>query len=298
MISINQLSQDVGIGVDTLRIWERRYGYPTPRRDQRGHRSYTEEQREELRIVRKLQDLGERPGKIFALSPQQRRDQLEKRIANLSPDIDSLRQLAIKTPVVEIAVGLRTLLRDTGLVRFIHETADPLLQILGYGWAKGNISIAREHFISDVLEDILRLEIRRQELPDNAPRLLFLTLSGERHRLGLLLAAALFQQQGCKSLLIQEDLPLDEVPVLAEELAVDGVALSFSSHYPATQAKKDLVSLRELLAAKIELIAGGQVLGKSHYLLGIQICAELKDIPEIHRRAFGTPPETEKKEQP
>lgn len=291
MISIQQLSQDVGIGVDTLRVWERRYGYPRPRRDQRGHRSYSEEQREELRIVRKLQDLGERPGRIFALTPQQRRAHLESRIAELSPQSDNLRQLAVEIPVTEIGTELRVLLRVQKLERFIHETAVPLLQLLGFGWAEGSISIAREHFISDLLEDILRNELRHQQVPDDAPRVLFLTLSGERHRLGLLLAAALFQQQGCKSLLIQEDLPLDEVPALASELAVDAVALSFSTHYPATQAKKDLVSLRRLLDSGMKLIAGGQVLGKGPYLPGIHICRELEDIPEIRRRAFGALPE-------
>lgn len=30
MLNINQLSQEVGIGVDTLRVWERRYNFPDP----------------------------------------------------------------------------------------------------------------------------------------------------------------------------------------------------------------------------------------------------------------------------
>ena len=53
-MNIQQLSHETGIGVDTLRIWERRYGEPTPGRDARGHRSYTTAQVDALRIVKKL----------------------------------------------------------------------------------------------------------------------------------------------------------------------------------------------------------------------------------------------------
>ena len=43
-MTIQQLSREIGIGIDTLRIWERRYGFPIPGRDTRGHRTYSAEQ--------------------------------------------------------------------------------------------------------------------------------------------------------------------------------------------------------------------------------------------------------------
>lgn len=51
-MKILQLSQEIGVGIDTLRIWERRYGFPVPGRDARGHRSYNRSQVEELRVVK------------------------------------------------------------------------------------------------------------------------------------------------------------------------------------------------------------------------------------------------------
>lgn len=287
MINIQQLSQDVGIGVDTLRVWERRYGFPRPERDQRGHRAYSDGQLAQLRVVRKLQDLGQRPGTIFALTPNQRQDLLQKLIQEQGPQEESLRQLAIETPVVDIASELRARISENGLTSFIHETVVPLLQILGLGWSDGSISIAREHFITDLLEDILRQVMNQHEQSEDGPKILFLTLSGERHRLGLLLAAALFQQEGADCLLIQEDLPHSEVPQLAQELQVDAVALSFSPHFPATQAKKNLVSLRALLDPQIKLIAGGQAIGAAPYLRGVRTCTDLTQIPTLYQKEFG-----------
>jgi len=43
-MTIQQLSKEIGIGIDTLRIWERRYGFPIPTRSPRGHRSYSGDQ--------------------------------------------------------------------------------------------------------------------------------------------------------------------------------------------------------------------------------------------------------------
>ncbi|NCO51905.1 MAG: MerR family transcriptional regulator [Deltaproteobacteria bacterium] len=297
MINIQQLSQELGIGIDTLRVWERRYGCPKPQRDRHGHRSYTEEQRQELGIVRKLQDLGERPGNIFALSPQQRQRLLEKRVTDRAPADDDLRQLALTLPIVELTIALRHRLSSSGLYDFIHKTAVPLLHLLGYGWVEGSISIAREHFISDLIESMLQAELRRQAVAEEAPHLLFLNLSGERHRLGLLMAAALFQLEGCRSRLIQEHLPLNEVAPLTKELAADAVALSFSGQYPELKAKKELVELRRKLPAQIKLIAGGSALKNKVYLPGILLCSDLHQIPDIRKHLFGAAQQGQK-EQP
>jgi DNA-binding transcriptional MerR regulator len=287
MISIQQLSQNVGIGPDTLRVWERRYGFPVPERNRRGHRIYSSAQVDALRVVKKLQDLGQRPGNIFALNPNQRQALLQTLVQELTPDSEPLKRLAIETPVVELAPELRQMLETQGLVEFIHETAVPLLQILGLGWTDGSISIAREHYISDLLEDILTQEMKRYLPHPLSPRILFLTLSGERHRLGLLMAAAIFQKQGIDSLLINEDLPPHEVPELAKDLKVNGVAVSFSQHFPATQAKIDLVALRSLLDPELKLIAGGEAINHGPYLPGICVCTNLKQIPALCEKEFG-----------
>ncbi|MGE0106807.1 MAG: MerR family DNA-binding transcriptional regulator, partial [Thiomonas sp.] len=39
-LSIAAVERDTGIGKDTLRVWERRYGFPQPHRDASGDRLY------------------------------------------------------------------------------------------------------------------------------------------------------------------------------------------------------------------------------------------------------------------
>jgi len=77
-LSIAAVERDTGLSKDTLRVWERRYGFPMPERDGIGERAYTLAQVEKLRIIKRLLDAGHRPGRIVpldALALQQLADQ-------------------------------------------------------------------------------------------------------------------------------------------------------------------------------------------------------------------------------
>ncbi len=285
-MTIQQLSKEIGIGIDTLRIWERRYGYPIPTRSARGHRSYSADQVGELRIVKKLQSLGYRPGKIFTLSSAERRELLMAAAEQERPPNRALQSLTKEFSPGQIDEELREQLQTLGLISFIHQYALPLLQALDQGWTEGSISIAREHLISDRLEQLLREQLATEQPAKNQKQLLFLTLSGERHKLGLLLAAALFHAEGINCILLNQELPLSEVPLLASELQVDGVALSFSFHYSTRQAKNDLASLRNQLAPQFKLIAGGQAVQDGIQMQNLTVCTSLEQIPGVCRKLF------------
>jgi len=66
-LSISAVERDTGLSKDTLRVWERRYGFPSPMRDAFGERIYPLEQVDRLRAIRRLMDIGHRPGKIIGL---------------------------------------------------------------------------------------------------------------------------------------------------------------------------------------------------------------------------------------
>ena len=285
-MTILQLSKEIGIGVDTLRIWERRYGFPVPDRDSRGHRSYSRQMVEELRIVKMLQSLGHRPGKILALNSAERRELLKVTTEQEPPPNEALQQLTINLTPNQIDWELRSQLQQLGLSNFIHRFAVPLLQALDHAWTNDRISIAREHLVSDRLEQLLRVQLGSERPTRYNQSLLFLTLSGERHKLGLLLAAVLFHVEGINCILLNEELPLSEVPQLARELEVAWIAISFSCHYSSRQAKNDLASLRNQLDPQVKLIAGGQAVQRGVKMPNLTICTSLEQIPEICRKQF------------
>lgn len=68
LYSIGVIERDTGIGRDTLRVWERRYGFPDPVRNAKGERAYPEIQLQRLQRIRRLLGRGMRPGKLLPLS--------------------------------------------------------------------------------------------------------------------------------------------------------------------------------------------------------------------------------------
>ena len=55
--TIAAVSKLTGISCHALRVWERRYGFPAPRRSASGHRRYG---REQVRILRRISELSRR----------------------------------------------------------------------------------------------------------------------------------------------------------------------------------------------------------------------------------------------
>lgn len=70
MMSIAAVERDTGLSKDALRIWEKRYGFPVPERDAQGERCYPMDQVERLRVIKRLLDVGHRPGRIANLSSE------------------------------------------------------------------------------------------------------------------------------------------------------------------------------------------------------------------------------------
>ena len=66
-LPIAAVERETGLGKDTLRVWERRYRFPTPSRDSSGDRLYSLEQVQQLKLISRLLDSGLRPGKVVGL---------------------------------------------------------------------------------------------------------------------------------------------------------------------------------------------------------------------------------------
>ena len=50
-LSIGDVVAATGVGEATLRAWERRFGFPAPRREPSGHRRYSRDEVERIRAV-------------------------------------------------------------------------------------------------------------------------------------------------------------------------------------------------------------------------------------------------------
>src|SRR5512140_2739198 len=66
MLNISAVERETGLSKDVLRMWERRYAFPKPLRDGNGERQYSLSEVAKLRAIKRLMDVGMRPGRLIA----------------------------------------------------------------------------------------------------------------------------------------------------------------------------------------------------------------------------------------
>ena len=138
--TIAGVEKETGLSKDILRMWERRYGFPTPERDANGDRVYPAEQVERLRRLKRLIDQGHRPGRLMAMSPEAlealpaRHPHVvtnDKQVENRHGEIGDLLALLKEHDAAAFQQRLQHCLARQGLERFVIDTVAPLTRRVG-----------------------------------------------------------------------------------------------------------------------------------------------------------------------
>ncbi len=250
-----------GLSPDVLRAWERRYGVVEPLRTEGGTRRYRASDLERLRLVKSAVDAGHRIGEVAKLDAEE----LGRRIAaaperapdSLQPVLAALERLDAEEAERLIALQLAAL----GPVRFARQFATPLLEEVGVRWAARRLCIASEHLASGLLRSVLGASLRPTSASSSAPRIVFGTPPGERHEMGVLIAAILTLGAGGNPLYLGADLPVEELLGAVETVGAAALALSVVA-MPVVEADDSLQSLAERLPRRVELWVGGPLAGE------------------------------------
>jgi methylmalonyl-CoA mutase cobalamin-binding subunit len=268
LMNIAAVERDCGLPKDTLRVWERRYGFPNPLRDPHDERLYPADQVATLRLLRRLVDAGHRPGKVVGRSDEDLLLLLRPFGLPAPQAVRSEARQVLKLIETYDAAGLREILNAivlrSGLGAFAAEIGPGLAEAVGAAWARGELEIHQEHLFTEQFTTVLRSAINAAQgagLPRRRPRVLFSTFPQEPHALGLLMAEAMFTLEGCLGISLGVQTPIPEIAAAARALEADILALSFSSMIPALRATAGLTELRALAPGTVEIWAGGACAG-------------------------------------
>lgn len=282
-MNISAAERETGLSKDVLRVWERRYGFPRPGRDENAERQYTPDQIAKLRAIKRLMDTGMRPGKLIERSLDELNALADSRVSRrretTSPSVErEVFTMLRGHNAAGLQQSLANLLMRQGLQHFVLETVTPLNRIIGEAWMRGELQVFEEHLYSEQLQAVLRTAINAFARQVGAPRVLLTTFPGEQHGLGLLLVEALLVAEGAQCISLGVQTPLDEIKNAALAHKVQIVALSFSASFPPRQAGEALINLRRQLPPQIALWAGGEMTRRLRKLLpGVDVIPELAD---------------------
>ena len=288
-LPIAAVERDTGVSKDTLRVWERRYGFPTPERDAAGERVYPPDQVHRLRLIKRLLDQGHRPVHTVGLglaalehlsqSPQaptsrslrapRKNEAAALPVAPAAPDVPAIEAALLAHQHPEVRRLLTQASLQMGLAAFVTGVIAPMNTCVGEAWLRGDIEVFEEHLYTECVTTLLRTAITRIPRTDasSGPRVLLTTFPQEMHGLGLLMVEALLALEGCACLSLGTQTPVPDMVMAAQAHATDVLALSISPAMNIRHVLSGLAQLREQLPAEVAVWVGG----KSAALLRVRL---------------------------
>jgi DNA-binding transcriptional MerR regulator/methylmalonyl-CoA mutase cobalamin-binding subunit len=280
-LSIGAVSQATGIPVETLRTWERRYGFPSPDRSDGGHRQYNASIVEHLNLISRAIEQGHRPGQVVGESTEklgelielseteeERRKEAVRHSAEVL-ELDANRPRDKQEIIDEWFTQIRRIDHEnfpdslerhwyeSNTLEFLDELLTPLLHQIGEAWYSGELAVLHEQFASNHLRRFLQNQWRPLSDHARGAKLLCATLPGEYHVLGLHMSALVGATAGCQIVSLGLDTDLETIVEVAKAHRVEAVLISVSAAAPRTLTRRQLEKLRAMLPAHVTLIIGG-----------------------------------------
>lgn len=273
-LNIGALSMATGVPVETIRTWERRYGFPNSERNDAGHRIYDLDTIEHLRLITAILSQGYRPSQLEGQSREELEDLLAKTTGDgaeesvdegLDDDEEPCRDWiecwlgAVTSLDREKFEGyLRGDFSRMNALQFLERRLQPFLRELGDGWASGRLSVLHEHFASECIRDFLISTWRKLSDLTHGPKVVLATFSGEQHSLGLHMAALTIAMAECRVMFLGANTPVEDIATASVHSEADAVALSISEYANSAASVSFLSRLRELVEPEVEIIVGGK----------------------------------------
>jgi MerR family transcriptional regulator, light-induced transcriptional regulator len=242
-LRIGELARRTGVTPELLRAWEQRYGLLQPSRSSGGFRLYSEEDERRVRATTTLIGQGlsaaEAARRALAGGPGVAGDAEQPLVGRLAAELgsaldgfDTERAHAAFDQLLA-GVSVETLLRDV-VLPYLHE--------LGDRWERGEISIAQEHFASNLLRGRL-MGLARDWASSTGPTIVLACPPGEEHDLGLIMFGISVARRGRRVVFLGADTPFETIAEAVAATAPSAVILSVSRPDMLRDRRDDLAQL-------------------------------------------------------
>ena len=224
VLRIGELSRRVGVSGHVLRAWEARYGLLDPVRSPGGFRLYSESDERRVRRmkVHLAQGLSAAEAARAALAEGQGQSQAQP--ASDAPTNTSAPARA--TDLVELSndwqralddfdepaaqAALDRLLSEFSVATTLRDVVLPYLHTLGERWTRGDVTIAQEHFASNVIRGRLA-GLARGWGSGHGPTAILACPPDELHDLALMIFGIVLNRHGWRIQYLGADTQADEL---------------------------------------------------------------------------------------
>jgi methanogenic corrinoid protein MtbC1 len=217
-LRIGELGRRVGVKPELLRAWERRYGLLRPERTPGGLRLYSAEDERRVRLMQARLGEGLSAAEAARLVlAGEGGPPTDAGTPLLDRDAGRLRDALDRLDAPGANAALDRLLASFLLDTVLAEVVLPYLRDLGDRWEQGSVSVAQEHFASNLLRARLAALARGWEA-GHGPRALLACAPGELHDLPLLIFGLALRARGWRIVYLGADTPGESLLDASREL--------------------------------------------------------------------------------
>ena len=218
-LRIGELAKRTGVSPELLRAWEQRYGLLQPTRTAGGFRLYSAADEARVQRMQSLVSGGLAAAQAAHLilnpEPAPRAVSasatiLDEEAGNLTASLDRLDEQAANT-------ALDRLLSAYTVEMVLQDVVLPYLHRLGERWEADEISVAQEHFTSNLLRGRL-LGLAQGWGQGQGPGAVLACLPGEHHELGLLVFGVALRRRGWRITYLGTNSPIGAVADIARSV--------------------------------------------------------------------------------
>lgn len=221
-LRVGEVSRRVGVSEHVLRAWERRYGLVSPERSEAGYRLYSEADVRTFETMRAHVGAGlsaaEAARAVLEGTPGAEPGLGEAALGVVRPghataheaEADELRRSLEAFDDETAQEQLDRLLGQFSVETVCDEVILPCLRTLGERWAQGSVTVAQEHFASQVIRARLAT-LARGWGRGVGPRAVLATAPAERHDMALMIFGICLHRWGWRIRYLGADTPTEEL---------------------------------------------------------------------------------------
>jgi MerR family transcriptional regulator, light-induced transcriptional regulator len=244
LMRIGELSRRTGVSPELLRAWEQRYGLLRPSRSAGGFRLYSVEDEERVRRTNALVADGLSTAEAARLAAGAAPGPVAVDRPAVEEFADQLRHALEGFDAAAGHAALDRLLGAVSVEIALTEVLIPYLRELGERWADGTVSVAQEHFASQLIRGRL-LGLARDWGAGGSASAVLACVPGEAHDLGLVLLGVLIARRGWRVTFLGADTPFDTLENCVRTVQPTLVVLAT---YNARVFRKQVEAIRGLAA--------------------------------------------------
>ena len=224
-LRIGALGQRVGVSPELLRAWEQRYGLLQPLRSDGGFRLYSSADEQRVRAMRRHLNAGVSAAQAARLALAETLEDEAVSSTGLAALPGELRAALDRLDESGAHAALDRLLASFTLETVLRDVLLPYLHELGGRWERSEISVAQEHFASNVLRGRL-LGLARGWGNGSGPTTVLACAPGELHDLPLMMFGLVLAGRGRSVTYLGPDTPVATIREALAALHPDLVVIS------------------------------------------------------------------------